>query len=92
MAHIEAYLRMAHDGGLTMLTIFEHGRLLDTIFFAQSLAQQQIGCCTGFAPQFVFELQALLPALLTQQWQRSLPVKVFYIVIQVYHLFAFWAN
>ena len=48
--------------------------------------------CTGLAALFMLELQALFPALLAQQRQRCLPVEVFYVVIQINHLFAFLAS
>jgi hypothetical protein len=34
----------------------------------------------------MFEFKALFSALVTQQWQGGLPVKVFYIVVQVKHI------
>ena len=66
MAHIKMDVGMVHYRGFAMLTIRKDGWLCDAILLAQSLAQQQIGSSTLLAPQFVFELQALLSALYRQ--------------------------
>ena len=83
VAQIEVDVRMADDGGFTVFTILEDGRLVDAILFAQRLTQQQISGGTGLTPQLMLELQALFPALFRQQGQCRLPVKVLNIVVNI---------
>ena len=63
MTQVEVDVGMSGNHGLAVFTIFEHGRFRDAILLLQSLTQQQIGCCTRLAPQFITKLQSLFTAL-----------------------------
>ena len=66
MAEVEVDVGVPDYRGFAVFAVFEDGRLRDAILLAQCLAEQQIGCCALLAPQFEFEAQALLAALLAE--------------------------
>ena len=75
---------MADDGRLAVFVVFEDGRLGDAIRLAESLLQETVGQHAEPLPQFVLELQGLLPPLRRDLRQCRFEIEIPYILTEQY--------